>query len=112
MGAVRGNQEASSARDNRLRFLAKHGDWLIQTVSRQPRPGRVTLDRPLAQPGRYPRLPRVLIIDNEVPHMARGGGLPRARLMLCALAGDAVSAVVIRRRLGTGCMARFPTRSR
>ena len=25
-------------RDNRLRFLAKHGDWL----SRQPRPGRVT----------------------------------------------------------------------
>ena len=30
-------------------------------------------------------LPRVLMIDNEVPHMARGGGLPRARLMLHAL---------------------------
>ena len=37
--------------------------------------------------GRGQGLPRVLMIDNEVPHMARGGGLPRARLMLQALQG-------------------------
>jgi tetratricopeptide (TPR) repeat protein/glycosyltransferase involved in cell wall biosynthesis len=42
--------------------------------------------RTLAQAqGRIPGLPRVLVIDNEVPHVARGGGLPRARLMLQAL---------------------------
>ena len=35
--------------------------------------------------GRAQGLPRILMIDNEVPHMARGGGLPRARLMLQAL---------------------------
>ena len=41
----------------------------------------------LAQAHGRPRgLPRVLMIDNEVPHMVRGGGLPRARLMLQALA--------------------------
>ncbi len=30
---------------------------------------------------------RILMIDNAVPHMAAGGGLPRARLMVQALAG-------------------------
>jgi glycosyltransferase involved in cell wall biosynthesis len=62
--------------------VAKHAHWL----SRQPRPGRVALDDDRwRSPADAPRLPRVLILDNEVPHMARGGGLPRARLMLQAL---------------------------
>lgn len=33
------------------------------------------------------RRPRVLFIENEVPHESRGAGLPRARLMLQSLAG-------------------------
>jgi hypothetical protein len=99
-------------RDNRLRFLAKHGDWL----SRQPRPGRVTLDNDRwRSPADTPRLPRVLIIDNEVPHMARGGGLPRARLMLQALQDWPVTLFPLWSfddDWGHRCMARFPTRSR
>lgn len=35
--------------------------------------------------------PRILVIDNAVPHMALGGGLPRARSLLHALHGYAVT---------------------
>lgn len=81
-GSAGNNEAQQRMRDNRLRFVAKHGDWL----SRQPRPGRTSLDDDRwRSPADTPRLPRVLILDNEVPHMARGGGLPRARLMLQAL---------------------------
>ena len=91
-----GNHEAEQRmRDNRLRFVAKHGHWL----SRQPRPGRASLDDDRwRSPADAPRLPRVLILDNEVPHMARGGGLPRAPADAAGaarLAGDAVPAMVI-----------------
>ena len=81
-GSAGNNEAQQRMRDNRLRFVAKHGDWL----SHQPRPGRASLDDDRwRSPADAPRLPRVLILDNEVPHMARGGGLPRARLMLQAL---------------------------
>lgn len=81
-GSAGNNEAEQRMRDNRLRFVAKHGDWLRQ----QPRLGRASLDDDRwRSPADIPRLPRVLILDNEVPHMARGGGLPRARLMLQAL---------------------------
>ena len=81
-GSAGSHEAEQRMRDNRVRFVAKHGDWL----SRQPRPGRASLDDDCwRSPADAPRLPRVLMLDNEAPHMARGGGLPRARLMLHAL---------------------------
>jgi glycosyltransferase involved in cell wall biosynthesis len=51
-----------------------------------PAPHVVSLDRDRwCSPEDCPRRPRVLFIDDEVPHMVKGGGLPRARLMLQAL---------------------------
>ncbi|MFX6850093.1 hypothetical protein ABTH27_19995, partial [Acinetobacter baumannii] len=69
-------------RENRQRFLARHGDWLQHQPAPAPQP--LHGDR-WRSPEDHPRRPRVLIIDNEVPHMVKGGGLPRARLMLQAL---------------------------
>lgn len=81
-GSAALHQAPQQMRDNRVRFVAKHHDWL----QRQPRPRRLSLhDDFWRSPADRPRKPRVLILDNEVPHMARGGGLPRARLMLQAL---------------------------
>lgn len=81
-GSAGNNEAQQRMQTNRQRFVDKHRDWL----SRQPSPRRVSLDDDRwRNPADTPRKPRVLIIDNEVPHMARGGGLPRARLMLKAL---------------------------
>lgn len=78
-----GNGEAEQRmRDNRRRFLEKQGSWLEQ----QPSSRSVPLDGDRwHSPADYPRKPRILMLENEVPHMARGGGLPRARLVLQAL---------------------------
>lgn len=80
-----GNGEAEQRmRDNRRRFVEKQRRWLAQ----QPSPRPVPLDGDRWQsPADFPRKPRVLMLENEVPHMARGGGLPRARLVLHALEG-------------------------
>jgi predicted O-linked N-acetylglucosamine transferase (SPINDLY family)/GT2 family glycosyltransferase/Tfp pilus assembly protein PilF len=64
----------------RARFATRHQ----QRLSQRPEPQQ-------AQPHRdrwlvHADKPRVLLIDNAVPHMAAGGGLPRARLMVQALA--------------------------
>ena len=81
-GSASNHEAQQRMHDNRLRFVAKHSHWLSQ----QRRPGRASLDNDRwRSPADMPRLPRVLILDNEVPHMARGGGLPRARLILQAL---------------------------
>ena len=65
-------------------FRAKHARWL----EGQPEPMRLALDADRwGSPEDRPRLPRVLFLENEVPHMARGGGLPRSRQMLQALVG-------------------------
>lgn len=81
-GSAGTNEAQQRIQENRLRFVAKHSDWL----SRHPCPRRVSLDDDRwCSPADTPCKPRLLIIDNEVPHMARGGGLPRARLMLQAL---------------------------
>lgn len=78
-----GNGEAEQRmRDNRRLFQEKHRDWLRL----KPQPCRLSLDDDLWQsPLDVPRKPRILILDNEVPLITRGGGLPRARLMLHAL---------------------------
>ena len=78
-----GNGEAEQRmRDNRRRFQAKQQAWLAE----QPPAGPLPLkgDR-WRSPADHPRKPRLLMLENEVPHMARGGGLPRARLVLQAL---------------------------
>lgn len=63
-------------------FRARHAQWL----ARQPRPSALPLDGDRwRSPEDRPRRPRVLVLDNEVPHMHKGGGLPRAREMLWAL---------------------------
>lgn len=81
-GSAGNNEAQQRMQENRLRFVTKHTNWL----NRQPHLQRVSLDDDRwRSPADAPRKPRVLIIDNEVPHMARGGGLPRARLMLQAL---------------------------
>lgn len=61
-------------------------DRYAAMLSGRPSPRALPLDGDRWQsPQDSPRLPRVLVVDNEVPHMFKGGGLPRARLMLEAL---------------------------
>jgi predicted O-linked N-acetylglucosamine transferase (SPINDLY family)/GT2 family glycosyltransferase len=82
-GSASHNDEAPrQMQANRTRFLALHADELVEKTG----PTLVPLgaDR-WRSPQDKPRKPRVLILDNEVPHMHKGGGLPRARLMLHAL---------------------------
>ncbi|MCU4121191.1 tetratricopeptide repeat protein [Variovorax sp. N23] len=81
-GSATGDEAPRQMRENQQRFLACHSEWL----EHQPAPSPQPLDGDRwCSPEDQPRRPRVLIIDNEVPHMLKGGGLPRARLMLQAL---------------------------
>jgi len=81
-GSAQGDEAPRQMRENQQRFLACHGEWL----QHQPAPSPQPLDGDRwCSPEDQPRRPRVLVIDNEVPHMFKGGGLPRARLMLQAL---------------------------
>lgn len=78
-----GNGEAEQRmRDNRRRFQAKQQAWLAEHPPAGPLPLKGDRWR---SPADHPRKPRLLMLENEVPHMARGGGLPRARLVLQAL---------------------------
>jgi GT2 family glycosyltransferase/tetratricopeptide (TPR) repeat protein/glycosyltransferase involved in cell wall biosynthesis len=81
-GSAAGDEAPRQMRDNQQRFLARHGAWLKNLPPPGPQP--LHGDR-WRSPEDHPRRPRVLIIDNEVPHMVKGGGLPRARLMLQSL---------------------------
>lgn len=83
-GSASNGEAEQRMRDNRRRFLAKQHNWLAQQPS--PRPVPLDGDR-WHSPTDNPRKPRILMLENEVPHMARGGGLPRARLVLQALEG-------------------------
>jgi predicted O-linked N-acetylglucosamine transferase (SPINDLY family)/GT2 family glycosyltransferase/predicted Zn-dependent protease/glycosyltransferase involved in cell wall biosynthesis len=81
-GSATGNSAIELMERNRDLFRARHAAWL----QGQPSPQALPLDGDRwGSPEDRPRLPRVLFLDNEVPHMVRGGGLPRARLMLQAL---------------------------
>lgn len=81
-GSATGDEAPRQMRENQQRFMACHGEWLQHQPAPSPQP--LHCDR-WCSPEDQPRRPRVLIIDNEVPHMFKGGGLPRARLMLQAL---------------------------
>jgi predicted O-linked N-acetylglucosamine transferase (SPINDLY family)/GT2 family glycosyltransferase/lipoprotein NlpI len=81
-GSATGDSATLLMERNREVFCARHAAWL----QHQPGPQALPLDGDRwGSPEDRPRLPRVLFVDNEVPHMVRGGGLPRARLMLQAL---------------------------
>lgn len=64
----------------RALFAARHRQRLDNRP--QPQDAQPDKDRWLV----HPHKPRILLIDNAVPHMAAGGGLPRARLIAQALA--------------------------
>ena len=81
-GSAPGDEAGQRMRANRARFQARYADWLQDRP--YPMAPRLDGDR-WRSPEDQPRRPRVLVIDNEVPHMVKGGGLPRARLMLQAL---------------------------
>lgn len=78
--ALTSDAAAEMMRRNRLPFLARHGEDLRHRSS--PATARPLHDRWAAAPA-----PRVLVIDNGVPHQAGGAGNPRARVMLQSLAG-------------------------
>jgi GT2 family glycosyltransferase/tetratricopeptide (TPR) repeat protein len=81
-GSAVNDEAPSQIRNNQKLFLARHSAWLKNRPLATPQ--HLHGDR-WCSPEDHPRRPRVLIIDNEVPHMVRGGGLPRARLMLQSL---------------------------
>ncbi len=83
-GSTSDNMEAPRQMGiNRERFRAFHAELLRE----RGHPSPVPLDADRWQsPEDSPRKPRILILDNEVPHMFKGGGLPRARKILQALA--------------------------
>jgi GT2 family glycosyltransferase len=59
-------------RRNQAVFLDRHAEWLAQ----RPVPGQTLAGRS------RPRGPRVLVVDDRVPHVRLGSGYPRARDML------------------------------
>jgi O-antigen biosynthesis protein len=59
-------------RRNHAIFLDRHAAWLAQ----RPVPGQMLAGRS------RPRGPRVLVVDDRVPHVRLGSGYPRARDML------------------------------
>lgn len=81
-GSATGDSAKMLIERNRDLFRHRYGDWLKQQPALAPQ--GLDGDRWLSPEDR-PRRPRVLVIDNEVPHMFKGGGLPRSRLMLQAL---------------------------
>lgn len=63
-------------RRNHEVFVGRHAEWLAQ----RPAPGNLLAGRS------HPRGPRVLVVDDRVPHVHLGSGYPRARDMLSELA--------------------------
>lgn len=84
-GSAAGDSATALMQRNRALFVRRHEAWL----QAQPRAGALPLDRDAwrSPEDRPRRRPRVLMLDNEVPHDFKGAGLPRARRMLQALAG-------------------------
>ncbi|MGE0497857.1 MAG: glycosyltransferase [Ramlibacter sp.] len=82
-GSATGDSATRLMDRNREVFRQRHAAQL----KGQPRPQALPLDGDRwRSPEDQVRRPRVLFLENEVPHMFKGGGLPRARLMLQALA--------------------------
>ncbi len=84
-GSAASNQEAIAMMDrNGQRFNTRHQARLA--LRPDPMHASPHLDR-----WRALRKTRILILDNGVPHMAAGGGLPRARLIVQALSDNDVT---------------------
>lgn len=81
-GSATGDSATQLMERNRMMFRSLHSAWLREQPKSQALP--LDGDRWRSPQDRAPR-PRVLFLENEVPHMFKGGGLPRARLMLQAL---------------------------
>ncbi len=76
-GSSAGSEAALALqRRNHAVFLDRHAEWLAQ----RPAPGQTLAGRS------RPRGPRVLVVDDRVPHVHLGSGYPRARDMLHELA--------------------------
>jgi GT2 family glycosyltransferase/glycosyltransferase involved in cell wall biosynthesis len=86
-GSATGNSAAMLMERNRELFCQRYCNWLQHLPAQQAQ--RLDGDhwQSPEDPPHQPRRPRILVIDNEVPHMFKGGGLPRSRLMLQALQG-------------------------
>ncbi len=82
-GSASGGSVTQLMQRHRVTFLERHGDWL----DHRSRPRALPLggDRWSSWEDRSRRRPRILVLDNEVPHAFKGAGLPRARLLLHAL---------------------------
>lgn len=78
--AVTAGAAAEMTRANQGRFLERHKAELESRAT--PAAAKPLRDRWVSAPA-----PRVLVLDNVVPHQAVGAGNPRARLMLQALSG-------------------------
>lgn len=83
-GSATGSSAQTLIEHNRHVFFNRYSAWLKDQPALAPQPFDGDMWR---SPEDRPRRPRILFIDNEVPHMFKGGGLPRARLMLQALKG-------------------------
>ncbi len=81
-GSATGDSARVLIEHNRDVFLHRYSEWLQHQPVLAPQP----LDGDMwRSPEDRPRRARILFIDNEVPHMFKGGGLPRARVMLQAI---------------------------
>jgi predicted O-linked N-acetylglucosamine transferase (SPINDLY family)/glycosyltransferase involved in cell wall biosynthesis len=83
----------AAAADLRRAIAAQDGILLHAPRAALHRPGlpRTAEDKPRRPPPPLPALKRILLLDNELPLPLRGGGLPRARQMVGALAGEALT---------------------
>ena len=76
-GSSAGSEAAFALqRRNHTVLVDRHAEWLAQ----RPKPGQMLAGRS------RPRGPRVLVVDDRVPHVRLGSGYPRARDMLHELA--------------------------
>ena len=84
-GSATGDSATVLMERNRELFRSRHAQWL----ARQKAPHVLPLDGDMwnSPEDHSRRRPRVLFVENEVPHMVKGGGLPRTRQMLRALRG-------------------------
>ncbi len=78
--AIGADAAAGMMRANRRPFLVRHADELRRRPA--PAASHPQRDRWASVPA-----PRVLVLDNMVPHQAGGAGNPRARLLLQSLHG-------------------------
>lgn len=85
-GSASADQASALMAQNQQRFVRKHGAALSRQWPRQP--GHVIHAR-----ARRPAGPRILYVDDQIPHAALGSGFPRANRILwgCVELGAAIT---------------------